>query len=133
MYMPRKPYDLGIKSDSLDQLAQQLLSDIDYTASADMNKEMDIFWARCNAKFITFCEKAGKRYYQYVPCKFFTYRRLSDIIEDHFDIQNKRNLELGCGSGIGLIILAQDGARVEGFDISFATLIFLKYCPCTIM
>ena len=86
--------------------------------------EYDRYWAREHALFLVLCRDAGVRYIDYLPGRYYTYVRLLDILKEHVGIGNGRLGEIGCGSGLALVLLAQSGVEAEGIDSSIAATCF---------
>tara|TARA_Y100000310_G_scaffold344288_1_gene456225 strand:- start:912 stop:1994 length:1083 start_codon:yes stop_codon:yes gene_type:complete len=106
---------------------------IDKTGKDDAT-QWDIFWARemVAAKIVIADRRVG--YPEYLPGRYFTYDLLVDSMASLFNggeandnFAGKRIAELGGGSGLGLMLLAQKGAFVTNIDTSKMALEFSRY------
>ncbi|MFX0090203.1 MAG: class I SAM-dependent methyltransferase [Candidatus Hodarchaeota archaeon] len=70
----------------------------------------------------------GDVYKEYLPGRFLNYKRLVDILKEHYTtLLGKKIIEFGCGSGVSLPMLVKEGARCTGIDQSYFALEFLKH------
>lgn len=123
MYLPRKSLEV-VDLPRLEYLAATFFNQ--YAPLEKItNEKMERFWAKeiaaAEVFYVHNCD-----YEQYLPGRYFTYKRLVDILKEHTDIKDKNSLEVGCGSGISLVMLAKKGAKCTGIDQSYIALEFLR-------
>ncbi|MBI2134391.1 methyltransferase domain-containing protein [Candidatus Woesearchaeota archaeon] len=99
----------------------------------DDTTQWDIFWAREMAAAKMAIGIGGIDYQQFLPGRHFMYGLLADSIASLVkdgnggNLKGKKIAEFGGGSGIGLILLAQQGAFVTNLDTSRMGLEFSRY------
>lgn len=127
LYLPRKSLEVTLLDlPKLKYLASFIYNELAYLYKGkERNKEMDLFWAKELVAAELFYAY-GYTYQEYLPGRYLTYKRISDILKEHIEIKNKRILEVGCGSGLSLVMLAKDGAKCTGLDNSYTALEFLR-------
>jgi SAM-dependent methyltransferase len=136
LYLPRKSFDTTTKEGNnpilearLEQVTRGQYADIGtrYGSDAAVSDDMDAadrFWAREMSAFLI----SGKdKYGDFIPGRFLTYRSIADKIESYKDAKGSDIAELGCGSGICLTLLAEDGANVYGIDQSMGAVAYFEY------
>ncbi len=127
MHIPRKSLEVPtLNLPKLNYLASFIYNDLSYLYKGkERDKDMDIFWAKELVATELFYTN-GLSYKEYLPGRYLTYKRLSDIIKKLVDIKGKSIIEMGCGSGLALVMLAKDGAKCTGLDKSHIALEFLR-------
>lgn len=119
--IPQDVLDLFLASSAID------LKMVDETTGWDM------FWAQEMAAAMVAIAHGGGKYQSYLPGRFLHYDLLAYNLASLFNgskqnsINGKNILELGSGSGLGLMRLAQKGATVTGLDSSIMAIEFSKY------
>lgn len=86
----------------------------------------DIFWAQERAAAMIKISSSGGSYDEFLPGRFLHYDLMAHHIASLFEsngnggngVQGKQVVELGSGSGLGLVRLAQRSAIVTGVDYS---------------
>src|SRR3989338_2356123 len=138
--LPRKSSEIpdvrGIPltmTEEVRQIAEQFLRNrgID-TTRQDEATGWDIFWAREMAAAMIAIPNRGGMYETYLPGRFLHYDLLAYTIASLFNgrvnsIDGKKVAEIGSGSGLGLMKLAQKGALVTGMDYSIMAIEFARY------
>lgn len=127
MHIPRKSLEIPtLNLPKLNYLASFIYNDLSYLYKGkERDKDMDIFWAKELVATELFYAN-GMSYKEYLPGRHLTYKRLSDIIKRLIDIKGRSIIEMGCGSGLALVMLAKDGAKCTGLDKSHVALEFLR-------
>ena len=140
-YMARKSVDVPsdrtdvpfVLTEAVREVAVSLFKNTqsDYGAgipSKDVRK-WDMFWAREHAAFLSFLVKGkGTSYEEYLPGRYYTYIRIADAIQEHAgELAGKRIVDVGGGSGIGLVIAAGKDAVVFNVDHSAGALNYFRY------
>ena len=92
----------------------------------------NIFWAREMAAAMSAIPNRGGMYQTYLPGRFMHYDLLAQDISLLFNdggngIKGKSVVEIGSGSGLGLMKLAERGAIVTGLDSSIMAIQFARY------
>lgn len=92
----------------------------------------NLFWAQELEAAKAAIAHGGGKYQEYLPGRFLHYDLLAHHITSLFNggdrtVRGKKILELGSGSGLGLMRLAQDGAIVTGLDSSIMANDFARY------
>ncbi len=90
--------------------------------------EMDRYWAGEHAAFML----SRKQYIEFLPGKYSTYQTLTDIVDKNLKkegvgIKGAKIAEIGCGSALWSLMLAQRGAKVYLFDKSVCALEYAKF------
>lgn len=125
MYLSRKSLEV-IDLKKLEYLSSFIFNEFSHFYNGkERDEEMDKFWAKELAAAEVFYAH-GYDYEVYLPGRYFTYKRLVDILQDHEDIKGKSILEVGCGSGLALVMLAKRGVKCIGLDKSYVALEFLR-------
>lgn len=129
MLMLRKSFQFQLTNEQEEVVqarqTQLLASRSGGTVRGPISEEYDRYWAREHALFLEMCVRPGLAYVDYLPGRYYTYQRVVDILAEHMNIGVSRFGEIGCGSGMTLMLLAKAGAQVEGVDISVSALMFL--------
>ena len=105
---------------------------IDKTQKDDVTG-WDIFWAPEMVAVKGAIGIVGMDYQDFLPGRYFMYDLLTDSIASLFDdeddkkVAGKKIADFGGGSGIGLVLLAQQGALVTNLDASKIALEFSRY------
>lgn len=102
------------------------------TTQKDEVTGWDIFWAREMAAAISAIPNKGGMYQLVLPGRFLHYDLLAHNIAALFNggddsIRGKRVVEIGSGSGLGLMKLAERGANVTALDSSIMAIDFTNY------
>lgn len=130
LYMPRHPHDVietnQVVLASIDDYAKKSYDTVSsrYSKEEPRWEEMDRYWAGEQAA-LAFSKKSYK---EFLPGKYFTYKILADIVKKNLeekvgtDIKGARIAEMGCGSAIWSLLLAQLGAEVYLLDKSWCAL-----------
>ena len=116
------------------EIAQNYLAKagVDTRATGDTGL-WDIFWAHEMAAAKITIVFRGINYQKFLPGRNLAYELLADAIASLFNgkngdsIKGKKVAELGGGSGMGLVFLAQNGALVTNVDSSVMALQFSQY------
>lgn len=115
------------------EIAEQFLRNrgVD-TTQKDEVTGWDIYWARERAAAMTAIPNRGGMYQTYLPGRFLHYDLLAQTIASLFNggedsIKSKSVAEIGSGSGLGLMKLAERGANVTGLDSSIMAIDFANY------
>jgi len=136
LYMPRHPPDvIGVEPPvlaSIDQIAHSLFGAVSerYRDPPEPRwDEIDRYWAGEHAAFMM---SQKLHYMQFLPGKYFTYKVLTDILgyafqEANIVIKGAKVAEVGCGSALWSLMLAQRGVEPSLFDKSYCGLEYAKF------
>ena len=131
--------DSAIRSMEYNRVAvpQESLKKFRNSESIDLRKidettGWNLFWAQEMEAAKIAIAHGGGRYQEYLPGRFLHYDILAHQIASLFNgggngVKGKKILELGSGSGLGLMRLAQEGAIVTGLDSSVMANDFARY------
>lgn len=93
----------------------------------------NLFWSLEQAGVMTAIAHGGGTYERHLPGRFLHYdvaaHRIASLFngDERNSIRDKKVLELGCGSGLSLIRLADKGAYTVGLDSAIMALEFANY------
>lgn len=127
--MPRKLFELDLPSSVLGAITHQALLVASEQKVCDINPlfaSLDQYWNREHAAYLLRTSHGIEPYFAHLPGRLHTYRCLANWVHELNQHNSAISWEVGCGSAMGSILLAELGWTALGTDASCGAVAYAR-------